>query len=293
MRAAAPFVLACLVGGLLAGCGGRAAQRPATTVSTVRKPPPAGLRVGVVGDLSIRVPGAVIVHGTLGALAADPLVLVVAASAAARSLPTVAAANPPSHFVLVGGSVRGVHQKNLAGLVLRHADAARLGGAVAGLTAAEQESINARVAWVGPLERGLVNPFVHGVHDTAPGATVLRAGAPNSPAACKEAALGAFARGAIVVMARGGACGAAAAAGAHQQNHPALVLSDFELPAVAAALIVRDAVAGMYHGGEDLVYGAASGAVAVRALDPRISAATAVRARDAAQQLAGGQPPSG
>jgi basic membrane lipoprotein Med (substrate-binding protein (PBP1-ABC) superfamily) len=289
MRSAALVMLVCLLG----GCGSKAAQRQTTTVAAVRKAPPAGLRVGVVGALSIRVPGAAVAHGTLGALATDPLVLVAAASPAARSLPAVAAANPASHFVLIGGSVHGVHQKNLAGLVLRHVDAARLGGAVAGLTAAEQESINARVAWVGPLDHGLVNAFVQGVHDTAPGATVLRAGAPNSPAACKEAALGAFARGAIVVMARGGACGAAAAAGAHQQNHPALVLSDFELPDVAAALIVRDAVAGIYHGGEDLVYGAASGAVAVRALDPRISAATAARARGAAQQLAGGRPPSG
>jgi hypothetical protein len=134
---------------------------------------------------------------------------------------------------------------------------------------------------------------VRGVHDVAPGAVVLRAWSADRPAACKEAALGALARGATILMAHGGLCATAAIAGAHQQNHPGLRLSDFLLPDVAAAQVVRDAVGGAYHGGEDLVFGAASGAVGVRTLDPRISAATAVRARAAAQELASGRSPSG
>ena len=36
-----------------------------------------------------------------------------------------------------------------------------------------------------------------------------------------------------------------------------LSLGDFELPSVAATMVVRDAVAGVFHGGEDLVFGAA------------------------------------
>jgi hypothetical protein len=57
--------------------------------------------------------------------------------------------------------------------------------------------------------------------------------------------------------------------------------------------VVTDAVAGVYRGGEDIVFGASSGAIGVRHLDPRVSADIAVRARTAAQQLAGGLRPSG
>jgi basic membrane lipoprotein Med (substrate-binding protein (PBP1-ABC) superfamily) len=81
-------------------------------------------------------------------------------------------------------------------------------------------------------------------------------------------------------------------AGAHQQNQVGLSLSDFELPDVAAAQIVREAVAGVFHGGEDIVFGAATGAIGVNRLDPRISAATAIAARTAAQDVASGLRPS-
>jgi hypothetical protein len=62
---------------------------------------------------------------------------------------------------------------------------------------------------------------------------------------------------------------------------------------VAAAVVVRDAVAGVFHGGEDLVFGAGSGAIGVRRLDPLISPATAARARAAAEELASGLRPTG
>src|SRR5205807_213561 len=113
------------------------------------------------------------------------------------------------------------------------------------------------------------------------------------PADCKEAALGAIARDAVVVFTPRGLCADAAAAGAHEQNVVALRLSDFELPDLVAAQAVRDAVGGVYHGREDVVFGAASGAIGIAALDPRISASIALRARAAAQQLASGQLPTG
>ena len=81
----------------------------------------------------------------------------------------------------------------------------------------------------------LAAAFARGAHDVAPGTIVLRAWSRDGPAACKEAALGAIGRGAVVVMAHGGLCAAAAIAGAHQQNVVGLRLSDFELPDVAAA----------------------------------------------------------
>jgi hypothetical protein len=170
--------------------------------------------------------------------------------------------------------------------------AALLGGVVAGLVAADQGGQDARVAWVGPEERRLAGAFARGTHTIVPGATVLRAWSRDNPASCKEAALGAVDRGAVVVMAHGGTCAQAALAGVHEQNRIGLQLSDFEFPDVAADAVVRDAVAGVYHGREDVVFGAASGAVGIRRLDPRISPDLALRARTAAQELASGRRPS-
>ena len=80
-------------------------------------------------------------------------------------------------------------------------------------------------------------------------------------------------------MAHGGLCADAAIAGAHQQNRVGLQLSDFELPSVPIGVVMTDAVAGVYRGGEDIVFGASSGAIAIGKLDPRISLDTVVRAR--------------
>ncbi len=94
-------------------------------------------------------------------------------------------------------------------------------------------------------------------------------------------------------MAHRGTCADAVVAAAHQQNLPALRIDDFELPSVAAEFVARDALAGVYRGNEDLVFGAASGAIGIRALDPRISVAAAAQARAAAQRLASGQTAAG
>jgi hypothetical protein len=62
---------------------------------------------------------------------------------------------------------------------------------------------------------------------------------------------------------------------------------------VPVGALVRDAQNGVYHGGEDLVFGAASGAIGVAHLDRRISGEVGIRARTAAQQMANGLPLSG
>jgi hypothetical protein len=289
MRRAAIISVAAM---LVAGC---AHARPATTTTAPSKPKhaSAGLLVGVVGSLEVSVPGARVERGSLGRVAADRLVLVSAASDSLATVSAAADANPGSHFVLVGGSTKGAHRPNLVGLVLRDDQAALLGGTVAGLVANEHSGQSTRVAWVGPQERSVTAAFARGVHSSAPSTHVLRAYSRNIPARCKEAALGAIARGAVVVMAHGGPCFAAATDGAHQQEQIALGVTDFELPAVAADVMVRDAVAGIFHGGEDIVFGASSGAIAVRGLDPLVSPAIAVRARAAAQELASGLRPTG
>jgi basic membrane lipoprotein Med (substrate-binding protein (PBP1-ABC) superfamily) len=257
--------------------------------------PPLGLRVGVVGPLEVRpVQGASIASpGALATMPADPLVVVSAQAATIAAVEAVAQRYPTSHYVYVGGSTTGHHRANLVGLVLNDAQAAQLGGLMAGLVAAEQGGIDARVAWVGPQEGALATAFTRGAQQVQPGTIVLRASSSDLPASCKEAALGAIARGAVVVMAHDGLCADAAIEGAHQQNRVGLQISDFELTSVPIGVVIADAVAGVYRGGEDIVFGASSGAIGVRHLDPRISADIAVRARAAAQQLSSGLRPSG
>jgi basic membrane lipoprotein Med (substrate-binding protein (PBP1-ABC) superfamily) len=272
---------------LTAGCGGT--PRPAITVEQKAAPAPLGLRVGVVGGLSVsRIPGARFTFGPLRTMPALPLVLVSADDVALPALLDVAARYPTSHYAYVGGSTRGNHRANVVGIVFREEQAARLGGYVAGLVALDQGGVDPRVAWVGPEERALANAFVRGVHEAAPAVTVLRAWSRSTPASCKEAALGALGRGAVAIMSHGGLCADAALTGAHQQNDVGLRLSDFELVDVPIGIVVRDAVNGVYRGGEDLVFGAASGAIGVRRLDPRVPADIGVQARAAAQQLASG-----
>jgi basic membrane lipoprotein Med (substrate-binding protein (PBP1-ABC) superfamily) len=277
---------------LLTGCGGAHVAAP-TTTAKAKRAAPAGLAVGVVGPLDVSVPGAHQVRGTLQRVADSPLVVVSASVADAARVASVAAAHPVSHFALVGAPTAGFRRDNLVGLVIRDDEAARLGGVVAALVAADDGGTDARVAWVGPEERKLLAAFTRGAHAAASGVTVLHAWSRRDPAACKEAALGAVARGAVVVMAHGGECATAAIAGANEQNLVGLRVSDFELPSVAAEIVARDAVNGVYRGNEDLVFGLTSGVIGVNQLDPRIPQATALRARTAAQQLANGLRPTG
>lgn len=279
-----------------AGCGGthHAATTP-TTTATRSSAPPLALRVGVVGPLDVQpVQGAKLVHrASLATMPAYPLVVVPASTTTLASVLAAAQRYPTSHYAYLGGSTAGAHRANVVGLVPRDDQAATLGGFVAGLVAQEEGGGSPRVAWVGPEERTLAGAFVRGVHDAFANVTILRAWSQSSPASCKEAALAAIGRGAVAIMAHSGLCADAAVEGAHQQNKVGLRISDFELLDVPVGVVVRDAVNGIYHGGEDLVFGATSGAIGVVRLDRRVSGDAGIRARAAAQQLANGLRPSG
>ncbi|HVU77402.1 MAG TPA: hypothetical protein VHC67_07460 [Gaiellaceae bacterium] len=262
-----------------AGCGGARHAAVTTTVEAKRALAPAGLRVGVVGPLRLDVPGVVVRRGRLPELAGLPLVVASARVVDPARVADAARSNPDTHYALIGASTKGDRVPNLVGVVLRDDEAARLGGIVAGLVASGNGGATPRVAWIGPQEQKLAAAFGQGVHRADSSVVVLRQWSKRIPARCEEAALTAIERGAVIVMAHGGLCADAAAQGAHQQNLPALRLADFELPSVAADVIVRDAVAGVYQGNEDIVFGATSGAIAIGPLDPRISLGTVVRAR--------------
>jgi basic membrane lipoprotein Med (substrate-binding protein (PBP1-ABC) superfamily) len=276
---------------LAASCGGKASTTTTASTTTVQAAQ-SGLRVGVVGPLQVRATGTVIERLSLRAASnQSSLVLVAATARASAAVPAEALAHPATHYALVGESAAAERLPNLAGILLRDDQAARLGGAVAGLAVSGQT--DRRVAWVGPPDSALADAFAQGVHAVEPGTVILRAWSVDRPASCKESALGAIERGATVVMAPHGLCAAAAIDGAHERNQPGLQLSDFELPGIAASQIARDAVRGRYHGGEDILFGAASGAIAIRHLDPLLSAVVAARAQAAAEQLASGRPLSG
>lgn len=280
-----------------AGCGGvheraHTASTSAPRTATAAPAPPV-VRVGVVGPLQVQAAGAQIDRGPLAQVAGDPLVLVWAPTADTAAVIAAADDHPSGHFALVGASTTGFRRRNLAGIVIREDQAARLAGAVAGLAATDAGASAPVVAWVGPEERHLAASFAVGLRGTAPGGTVLRAWSRDQAAACKEAALGAIDEGAQLVVAHRGLCAQAAAVGAHERNRIALDVSSFEEPTVAADRIAQDAVSGIYYGGEDLVFGASTGAIVVGRLDPRISSTTVLRAHTAAQQLAAGQAPTG
>lgn len=284
-------VIGLVVALLAAGCGGaRKAASPTTTAAATTTASASELRVGLVGPLTLDVPGVAPEHGTLAQVADAPLVLVAAGAAGLGAVADAARAHPASHFALVGESTKPHRVGNLVGLVLRDEQAARLAGIVAGYAAADVGGTAPRVAWVGPQDRRLANAFAQGVHQALPSAIVLDEWSRSIPARCKEAALAGIGRGAMVVVADRGLCAEAAVAAAQQQNVPGLKLGDFEFRNVAANLVVRDAAAGVYHGGEDVVFGAGSGAIGVGRLDPRISVATLMRARAAAQELASAGP---
>ena len=274
-------VLLCVLAA--SACG---AKHHATATTTTQTTAASGLRIGVVGPLTIDVPGIVPRHETLTHIADDPLVVVDAHTAAPDVVAAVARAHPTIHFALVGASVKGQHAPNLAGVVLKEDDAAYLAGVTAGLAAAETGA-GARVAWVGPEERALAAAFGRGVHAAAPGVAVLHQWSRSVPARCKEAALTGLGRSAVVVMAHRGLCAAAAASAAHEQNMPALALGNFMFPAIAAGLVAREAVSGVFHSG-DVVFGPRTGAIGVGTLDPLISPTAVAGARAAAQDLASG-----
>ena len=254
-----------------AACGGTRKNVATTTVATLAAPATEGLQVGVVGPLNLDTAGTVIERGTLAQVASASLVFVSGPSATLTAVATAARAHRSTHFALVGQSTKPDRAKNLR----RARPERRPGGAARRrrrrLCSRRPGGTAPRVAWVGPQERALADAFARGVHRSLPGAVVLDEWSRSIPARCKEAALAAIARGAMVVMAHDGICAEAAIAGARQQNVAGLQLGDFEFPAVAANLVARDAVAGVFRGGEDLIFGAGSGAIGVGTLDPRIS----------------------
>jgi len=294
MRLIAATVLALLCAGLLlVGCGTSketvATTVAATTTSAAAAPP--RLAVGVVGPLQVTVPGVKVVHGSLRTLAGLPLVLVSSSRTGAKTLAAVARREPRGHYALVGGSTEAERQPNLAGLVFREDQAARLAGLVAGHVVSDNAGASPRVAWIGPQERSLAAGATRGLHSVVPDATMLRQWTSRVPARCKEGALAAISRGATVLIAHGGLCGEAVANAAHEQGLVGLQLGDFELPSVAANWVASEAEHGIYHGDGDVVFGLRSGALGVGRLDPAIPAAVAVQARAAVQELVGGLAP--
>jgi basic membrane protein A len=206
-----------------------------------------------------------------------------------RGVARLAAQHPAAHFVIVGPADRA-RRPNVAGVLFDTQEAAYLAGAVAALVTRDEGELDPTVAWVGTRGRSrLVDAFERGAQSVVPSIRVTRAWAQADAARCKEAALEAIAKGADVLFAGTGPCVPGALAAASDRNAVGLELADFERPSVAVGRFVDDARKGLYHGGENIVFGAASGAVGVGRLDPRVSDSTVARAREIEAELAAGR----
>lgn len=279
MRRVVPIVL-CLA---LAGCGGSAATTT-TAARTHRAQPaataPPAVRVAVVGNVPIA--GAGIARSSI-----DDADLVVVGPREAH-VARLVAAHPSAHFVLVGRSFRRAGGANVTGLLFREDQAAYLAGVVAALVTKEEGARDATLAWVGTRRQLVADAFASGVRSVDRALKVVNSWTEPAAAKCKEAALDAIAQGATVVFAGKGACADGAIAGARDRNALGLRLADFVLPEVAVAQTVHDARAGLYHSGENVIFGARTGAVGVGELGSRVSAGAVLEAREVAQELATG-----
>ena len=225
-------------------------------------------------------------RGRLASVQRFPLVLVASGAATAQAVADAAAANPGSHFALVGASVKKVKQPNLAASCFasrrRHCSA----GCSRAMSLPPRTSSDPVVAWVGPAGPGLVRSFIRGVHRVDGGASVLVAHSSRSRRTARNPLCRVLQRGAVFVMAWRGLCAAAVADAAAEQNQIAASVRDFELPNAAVDAVVREALSGRYSGGEDVIFGFTTGAIGVGRLDPHVPASVAVKVRGAAQALA-------
>jgi len=278
MRGAALVILALI----LAGCG---STRTAETTATNRKP---ARVVSVTTASDARAVNVVTVGGReLTAAGVDAADLVVVPRDE-RGVAALVRRHPNVHFVLVGRSYKEAPGANVAGILFREDEAAYLAGVVAGLVTTREGAVGADVAWVGGKRKAVADAFERGVRAVDGRAAVIRAWTGADATHCKEAALDAIGRGASVVLAGRGRCAEGALAGAVDQNAVGLTLGDFERPSIAVDQFVRDAREGLYHGGENVIFGTKTGAVGVRRLDARVPPDAVAEARMVEQELAAG-----
>jgi basic membrane protein A len=277
MRVAALVILAVI----LAGCG---STRVAETTAT--NPKPRVMSATTASDA--RAVNVVTVGGrSLTAADVDGADLVIVPTGA-RNVAELVRRHPNVHFVLVGRSYKEASGPNVAGILFREDEAAYLAGVVAGLVTTREGAVGADVAWVGGRRKPVADAFERGVRTADERAAVIRAWTGNDATRCKEAALGAIGRGASVILAGRGRCAEGALAGAADQNAVGLTLGDFERPSIAVDQFVRDARDGLYHGGENVIFGTKTGAVGVGRLDSRVPPDAVAEARMVEQELAAG-----
>jgi basic membrane protein A len=272
MRGAA-LVIICL---LAAGCGG-GSERVATTTETKAK-----RQAAPAVEPEIRV--ADLANGRANLDRADLVVV----PPGTRGVEELAREHPDAHFLLIGTPYERAPGPNVAGVLFRDDEAAYLAGVVAGLVTSGEGTLDPGVAWVGARRIAVADAFERGVHGVDPAVRVAKKWTETEPALCKEAALDEVARGASVLLTGTGACADGVLAAAREQNAVGLSLGDFERPEVAVEQFVRDARQGLFHGGENVVFGTASGAVGVGKLDPRVPAEAVAEARAVEQELAAG-----
>jgi basic membrane protein A len=305
--------------------GGAAADtvRP-LSIGLVRDPGPlgdlasAGLRraadeLGVtVRSVAASTRAAAARHLTLLAKQQSDLVFGIGADTTAV-LSDVATAYPNVTFAAIERSVDTLPgaPRNVAGITFRTEQAGYLAGYLAGLLENRSPASKNTVGWIGgrstPAVDRYLAGYVTGATAADPTVSVLHGYAESfeDPAKCKELALKHVALGSDVEFEVAGSCGLGALDAAHERNvwgigysvdqsalGPHVLTSAVERVDVAVVAAIRALQDGSLRGGADLTFDAASGAVGIGTISPRVPADVVASLRAEERKLAAGELPT-
>jgi basic membrane protein A len=299
------------------------ALRP-LTIGLVRDPGPlgdlaaAGLR-NAAGELGVAVRSvkastraAAARNLTLLAKQQNDLVFGIGADTTAV-LSDVATAYPNVTFAAIDRSVAALQgaPHNVAGITFRTEQAGYLAGYLAGLLENRSPASKNTIGWIGgrstPAVDRYLAGYVAGATAADPTVSVLHdyAQSFDDPAKCKELALKHVALGSDVEFEVAGNCGLGALEAAHERNvwgigysvdqsslGPHVLTSAIERVDVAVVAAIRAMQDGSLRGGSDLSFDAASGAVGIGTISPRVPQDVVASLRAQERKLAAGTLPT-
>lgn len=283
--------------------------------------PASGLRVPAGQGLQravreLGVEGRVVVsHGgdderVLARTAAGGYDLVLAAGTTRKALDAAARSHPRVSFAVVDVSQASLPSRpaNVRGLLFEEREAGYLAGYLAGLVGKEAAGARRIVGSVGGRRTPEVDRYIAGFQAGAraadPRVELLNAytGGVGGRARCKELALAQIAQGAGVVFPVAGRCGLGALEAAGERSvwgigvdvdrlalGPHMLTSATKNADVAVFLTIQAARDGRLAGGEDVVFGVASGGVGLGEISPLVAPELVVQVQQAQAALAAGR----
>ena len=224
-----------------------------------------------------------------------------------QAMESVAKSYPKTHFAIVDVSNADEGKlPNVEGLLFREQEAGYLAGYAAGLAAKDRGGKT--VSTVGGQKQPPVDRYIAGYQAGAkaafPGVKTLN-GYSNDfsvPAKCKEVALNQIAAGSVVVFQVAGGCGLGALDAAKERSvwgigvdadqgylGPYVLTSALKRVDTAVFNSIKDAQAGNFKGGRDVVYGIQVNGVGIGKFSPRAPAGLPAAVRKVEQKMKAGQ----